>query len=50
MAKKGGPEEGNDLSALGLAVGAALVVYPEPATTATGLAIIAGSLGFGRGD
>lgn len=34
------------LSGIGLIVGLGLVVFPEPATTATGLAIVAASLGL----
>lgn len=33
---------------LGIVVGGALVVFPEPATTATGLAILAGIFAFNR--
>lgn len=36
----------NGLSSIGLVVGLFLIIFPEPATTATGLAIVAGSLGF----
>lgn len=35
----------SDWSILGLLVGGGLVVFPEPATTATGLAIITASVG-----
>lgn len=33
------------LSGIGLIVGLFLIVFPDPATTATGLAVVAASLG-----
>lgn len=39
----GGPGLG---TALALVVGTVLVVIPDPVTTATGLAILAGTVGF----
>lgn len=36
----------SDLSPIALLVGLGLIIFPEPATTATGLAIVAASLGM----
>lgn len=38
--------DSNDLGLLALVVGVGLVIFPEPATTMTGLAIVAASFGL----
>ena len=40
----------SDFAPIALIVGLGLVVFPEPATTATGLAIVAASLGMSALD